>query len=129
MLDRVDDLHGVVADAACSQLADAYLLKDVVPWGDAVRSLGGQRDVREARAGTPLERMLARVEPLVFKLAADCHVYLWFVDDYRCGGEPRTRTARPGLGVPSARRVSRRSVREALVDQKIVVVLIGLASS
>jgi hypothetical protein len=38
-------------------------------------------EVLRKHAGTPLARVLEDVAPLVDKLAAEAHVYLWFVGD------------------------------------------------
>jgi hypothetical protein len=64
------------------------LLKYLVPWGDAVfnraQAADLDSDIREtieSHAGTPLAERLREVQPLVDRLAAETHLYLWFVGD------------------------------------------------
>ena len=89
VLDEVDDASMVLSRAASSaKLSSTRLLRYIVPWGDAVFNqaqagdlLMDLRDVISENAQKPLGEHLLHLEPLVEKLSADPHVYLWFVGD------------------------------------------------
>ena len=87
VLVEVSDADMVLARAS-SSLSNTRLLKYLVPWGDAVFNQAQAADLDadivdlvNARAGTPLAQRLNEVRPLVARLAAETHVYLWFAGD------------------------------------------------
>jgi len=88
LLAEVLDSKMTLSRAAINSLSGTRLLKYLMPYGDAVFNqlqAGGLamdiRDIKEATAGTPLADLLAKVEPLIERLAREVHLYLWFVGD------------------------------------------------
>ena len=78
----------MVLSRASRALSDTRLLKYLVPWGDAIFNQAQAADldadirlVCERHPGTALAERLGAVRALVDRLAAEVHVYLWFVGD------------------------------------------------
>lgn len=70
------------------QFADTQLLHYLDPYGDAVfnRAQSGvlHTDVRQQVQrlhGQPVGEVLRALEPLIDRIAAGAHLYLWFVGD------------------------------------------------
>ena len=88
ILGEVSDADRIISRASSRAFSGTRLLKYLVPWGDAVfnQAQAGDLadDIREllrSHAGTPLGDRLGDVQPLVDRLAAGTHEYLWFVGD------------------------------------------------
>jgi hypothetical protein len=88
ILEEVGDTGALSRAAGCASLQNTRLLKYIVPWGDAIFNqaqaadlLSDVRQVSAGNAGSPLDRHLLQLEPLVEKLGSDPHIYLWFVGD------------------------------------------------
>jgi hypothetical protein len=88
VLGEVSDVADALSNATDGALSGTRLLKYLQPYNDAVFNQAQAADLRDdmnevlrKHAGTPLARVLEDVAPLVDKLAAEAHVYLWFVGD------------------------------------------------
>jgi hypothetical protein len=88
VLAEVADGRMTLARAAQSGFPDSRLLKYLVPWGDVVfnQTQAGDlaadiRALKDANPGGALFDMLSKVQPLVARLSAETHLYLWFVGD------------------------------------------------
>ena len=88
VLVEVGDRNGVLSKATSSAFADTRLLRYLVPWGDTVFNQAQANDLRDdvrqiirSHGGTPLSDVLAEIEPLIERLSAETHVYLWFAGD------------------------------------------------
>lgn len=87
-LQRVGDERMVLTRASSGALTTTRLLRYLMPYGDAVFNQAQSADllddlhqvVRE-HPGTPLAALALRIEPLVERLGAETHLYLWFRGD------------------------------------------------
>ena len=88
VFDEVFDCQMTLSKASLTKLSGTRLLKYVVPWGDAIfnQAQAGDlaidvREMMQSCVGTPLFEILAKIEPLIERLACGTHLYLWFVGD------------------------------------------------
>jgi hypothetical protein len=88
VLAQVNDLDMVLSRATGRELSQTQLLEYLVPWGDAVFNQAQADDLArdvarivELDPKAPLSSRLAKVEPLISRLASETHLYLWFVGD------------------------------------------------
>src|SRR5688500_5422490 len=85
---EVGDPNMVLSRATTKAFSETRLLKYLTPWCDAVFTQVQAADladdiriIKNAHINTPLSELLSAVEPLVYKLSRETHLYLWFVGD------------------------------------------------
>jgi hypothetical protein len=88
VLAEVYDRQMALSRATSGALTGTRLLRYLLPYGDAVFNQAQADDLRDdvshllrSHPDTPLSAVLAEVEPLIERLSAETHVYLWFIGD------------------------------------------------
>jgi hypothetical protein len=88
VLAEVHDPKMILSRAAVSAFSGTRLLRYLMPWGDTVfnqaQAADLQSDVKEVlqtHNDKPLGDMLRAFSPLIDRLSAELHVYLWFMGD------------------------------------------------
>jgi hypothetical protein len=88
VLAEVPDGKMTLARAATSRFSETRLLRYLMPYGDAVFNQAQAGDLRDdlvalldSEQSGPLAAVVRAILPLVDRLAAEVHLYLWFIGD------------------------------------------------
>lgn len=88
VLAEVPDGKMTLARAAATRFTEMRLLRYLMPYGDTVFNQAQAGDLRDdlvavldSEQSGPLADMLSAILPLVDRLDAEVHLYLWFIGD------------------------------------------------